>query len=340
MYLGTRRSHLMRAGGSSATLTDYELIEQDSLFYQEGRDWHPGTVLGWAGDVRHSSRYRFRAAAIACIFGDNHYEASLIAKAYELVRDLAPADLFSDDAALLELLYHTCIGDARSVPAIAHQYAQMVRRSPDKLIHIRGLRRAGNALNRVGLFTEALEYLTEALLLAEKLNLPVQQCSAHAHLAIAYIELADVDNARSQLVRLHEAEANAPTDTNPRAVDCYAMILAWLTSDTTLAMSQLQRFPAPSDRILDAPAHYLLASRIGLQSIVDASTLSEADLTACRRLYERGKAFGQQDLRTSMMLAGMTARGAVGEAREIATRYLADFRRDLSMPRTKQLVSD
>lgn len=212
---------------------------------------------------------------------------------------------------------------------IASEYANRSRESSEKRQQLHGLRRAANALVRIGFYADARPYLEEVMTSAIRLKLPSQSFATSDVLLRSFLFAGQLDDALVELRRQRELLPRVDSVAT-RAMLRYSEIqYAWLTDDKALARRLWSTKPDSTREYLAATD---LASRIGelaLRRMIAPASLRKADLNRCTELLKRGAGFGSQDVNVSVLLRVLHYVGQSEKAKQIELLY-REKRRELS----------
>lgn len=324
-----RGSVLARLGVSNAECDEFELyaVEASMLLFERS-SWRDRLVSLARSDSQNTG-YRVRAATMAAMVGDNNYDGETIFAAHQSVeatlQDVHPDDL---DALLFGLVFHTSVGDPHAVRDLALRYADLSRESGEKRQQLHGLRRAANALVRIGEHDSARPMLEETLELGKRFKLPRQVFASSDVLLTSYLLCGELTKADAEVSR-QSSIVSADANEVMRAMLRYSRItLAWLTEDRSLARSLWSEHRR--DVHFNQVASDFCASlgEVALQVLIAPTALSKREMTRLEDLYARGRGFGRQDINTAMLCAAMKCLGNEKRALRLLREY-PTFRREV-----------
>ena len=256
------------------------------------------------------------------MLGDNDYAPEVVRRAFYSVCSVQDLDVVADDdSTLLRLVYHTSVGDPHAVPIIAHDYAAKIRTSTDKRLGIHGLRRAANALVRIGRHAEAHLLLDECNEMTADLRLPLQDFATSDVRVSSHLLCGDVYKAEEELQRQREIAANVGCSSLVVLLRYSESIRCWLGSDRLGAKTLLAQPVLLNQSMLAASTFAVCIGQIALRLAAGNDDFSEEELAFCLDLHRRGRALGRQDLNTAVLTEAHRRVGKALEADQIAREY-------------------
>lgn len=308
---------------------DFCLYAAEANMFTLGTTGEAPEFLRLAADTAIAKDFRVKAATLAAMVADNSYEPQAVNDAYSAVQSICEDDDDSADCFLCSLVFHTAVGDPSKVRALALRYADHARRSTDKRLHIHGLRRAGNALLRVGLHADAQRLLAESLEAAEKLRLSAQAFATSDVLLTCYLLNGQLSLAEIELARSRELLTRSGTEAMRIMLRYSSIMFAWLTNDNQLATRLADETTSHLQHSLAATRYCATIGEIALKLMIAPSTICREDLQSCEELFRRGGGLGRQDLNTTILCRALSSTGDVATAESIAREYRAR-RRELT----------
>lgn len=321
-----REAIQQRMGTSATSGDDFHLFAAEASMLTLGADSPAVELATLAGDASAAEGFRVKAATLAAMMADNSYDPHAINDAYSAVRSLCERSAPPVECILCSLVFHTAAGDPNRVRSLALSYAAYATNSADKRLQIHGIRRAGNALVRVGLHTDAQRLLKESLDLAEGLRLSGQAFATSDVLLTSYLLNGQLNLAEKELIRARQLAARAETEARKLMLRYSSIMFAWLTNDRRMAQT-LARESTPQVRHLLASTRYCATiGEIALKLMVAPLTIVREELRSCEDLFARGSGLGRQDLNTSVLCSALAIVGDIAMARTIEREYLAHRR--------------
>jgi hypothetical protein len=254
--------------------------------------------------------------------GDNDYDAALVADAFAAVEELPASRIdIADDAPLLQLVYHTSVGDPTLVRGLALAYASASRASSEKRQQIHGLRRAANALVRVGYHDDARPLLEEAMVVSEQLRLPSQTFATSDVLLSSYLLSANVAGATVELERQRKLLAKSETEATRAMLRYSEAQFAWMTRDKAHARALWSSSKQRGRDYLAASEFCSVVGELALRRMVAPASLRKFEMSRCVQLFARGMGFGRQDINASILLSVLRHVGATDLANQSETDY-------------------
>lgn len=265
---------------------------------------------------------RIQAATIGSMVADNDYDLETIQRLHSMSIEQPVED--PDDVKamlLLSLVFHTSIGDPRVAVECARSYSDLCRSSPDKREMIHGLRRAANALIRVGEYRSAECLLLEALDFTVHRKLAAQTFACSDLLASAHLHSGDLAGAVSEVERQQAILSQGGSVIQSAMLHYTQSMLAWLSCDVQSARALLEVAPT-------APPNWLRASRfcsgigtVAAQLLVEPGRLSRECVDRMHDLYLLGRSLGRQDINTSIMWTALNTVGRGEDANRLSAEY-------------------
>ena len=320
------RSRIGTVAGASDEFGLY--LAEANMFTLAKSDWI-ADLLHIANAPSAAHAFRLRAATLAAMIGDNNYAPQCVIEAFSGVEELCAHSGTDADSLLCLLVYHTSVGNPRRVRDLAFDYAEIARRSTDKRQQIHGLRRAANALIRVGLHEVAHPLLHETLSVSQELKLPGQCFASSDVLMTSYLLQGQLSLAEAELVREREIVALKATEAMKIMLRYSSTMFAWITNDRQIARELVSEQAPRVQHLLAATQYCATIGEVALKLLVDPSTIGSEELRSCETLFDAGKGLGRQDLNTSILCSAFAATGDVARARRIERDYWA-CRRELT----------
>lgn len=275
---------------------------------------------------------RIRAATLAAIHGDINYDRQAVASAHESIRDLGYREDCAGPHSLFDLVFHTSVGEPGRVASLAREYTAFALASDDMRTVIQGLRRASNAMIRVGLHREAEDFLKESLSLSRRLKLPMQEFACIETEVWSLLAMGNSEHVPPLLDRLHEIASRTPSTHAHLLLFVAEAFTAWQRRDTRKAHELVATTVASPISLPQSVAHGIVSARLALHLLVRDDEPLEADTELCENMHRHGRTFGAQDLRTDILVAALGRRGKRREAESVLNAYLRGHRRELSPP--------
>ena len=309
---------------------EYDLAFAEATMFTFACSAAADRILAIAADDRTSALVRFRAATLVAMHGDNNYSTPWIAKASDALHTANQTTSSDTDELLFALVFHTTIGDINQASSIAHTYAALVAPLADRRLALHGLRRAGNALLRIGRPTEAREYLSESLKMCTRYELPFQEFASLDLIVSSYLSVGDAETCDRHIARMRALVRKTATPQLEATLFVVEALLSWLRCDPPPPIAVAVASALQNGSLLRAPKHALLTASIACEMRRGSAAISSADLDACVALFTQGRALGGQDLRASVLISALTMAGRDQEAAVLRAQYLTRYRRESS----------
>lgn len=311
----------IRAPESATDEFELYAVEANMLLFE--RNTWLDRLLTLAGCANGEMGFRVRAATMAAMLGDNNYDEVAVRDSHASVADLLDSLESQDqDATLYSLVYHTSVGDPHLVQPLALRYARISRESTEKRQQLHGLRRAANALVRVGEHELARPMLEETIDLAKKLKLPKQVFSSSDVLLTSYLLCGELTLADSEVVRQREIVRVDGTAIMRAMLRYSSSVVAWLTEDRALARSLWSEY-RKDVRFSQAASDYCASlGEVALQLLIAPTSIDRSELSRLRKLHLRGRALGRQDINTAILCAALRT---VGEEK-VSLKFEREYR--------------
>lgn len=285
---------------------EYLLFESEARIFAFTSHAEAKLLATLAAQTNRQGAFRLQAATIAAMIADNNYDPAGVNCAFDSARDLLDSPHASQESSLLQLIYHTSVGPATQVRPIALQYAQLSRDAAEKRHTIHGLRRAANALVRVGLYNDALPLLLEALATATRFGLPRQIFATSDILTSAYLLSGNFAPIGAELRRQSDILCGIGHDEAMTAMLSYSGAqFAWLTRDVDRAKEELARASTSSHQWLAAAEFCSLIRQLASQLLVDPTSIQVDDVSRCQVLFLKGRGLGRQDVNASVLIGAL-----------------------------------
>ena len=301
-----RRKVLRTAALASTAEDEFLLFESEARIFAFASHAEAQRLTSLAAQESRKSDFRLQAATVAAMIADNNYDPAGVRCAFDAAKALLDSPHASNEAYLLQLIYHTSVGQVTHVHRIALQYANISREAGEKRLTIHGLRRAANALVRVGHYDEALPLLMEALATATRLGLPRQIFATSDILTSTYLLSGNLAPIRTELQRQREILEAIDHDEAMTAMLSYSSAqLAWLTRDVALAEEELKKDGGNAHQWLAAAEFCSLIRQLATQLLADPTSIRTDDVSRCLALFRKGSGLGRQDINASVLLGAL-----------------------------------
>ncbi|MEO7962845.1 MAG: hypothetical protein ABIT38_02945, partial [Gemmatimonadaceae bacterium] len=310
--------------------TDFELADAEArMFAFDGSATVP-RLISLACDRAASRDARLRAATITAMYGDNNYSLQHIREAWNSIGDLQQNIGEDLDHLLLEMVFHTTVGRTDLAQAIATQYGSNACADADKRVAVHGVRRAGNALIRIGQPREAQHFLEESLLMCKKFKLPYQEFASLDLLVTSHLAIGNLDTCHSLLNRMAEIGGESRTLHMRAMLFVGESLVAWLEGGAPRRRRWIESEQIDSDTWMLSPRHGFLNAILARAVLLDGVSEVSAVIEECERLHILGRDLGGQDLRTAILLDAMRVAGRRSESDILEVDYLSKHRRDMT----------
>lgn len=269
-----------------------------------------------------SLELRIRAATIAAMVADNHYDLATIERVNRLICAESPNEREAvRDSRLLSLVYHTTIGDPREALVLAHAYAAACRSSPDKREMIQGVRRAANALIRLGRYQDAQLLLLETIDFTEKRQLAGQTFACSDLLASAYLHWGHIEPTLREVARQAAILVQGGTAIQHAMHHYTRCLIAWVTRDARLACDLVANEPSVPSNWLRASTFCSGIGALATRLLIPTQGIDSEKVDRLYQLYLEGRSLGRQDLNTRILCAALRTVGRYADAERVEAEY-------------------
>jgi DNA-binding SARP family transcriptional activator/tetratricopeptide (TPR) repeat protein len=277
---------------------------------------------------------RVRAGICAMICACNLQDPGRLTRIHDLLLSLATTIPFQEtDRLIVELIYHTELGNLEEGAAAGRDLVALARRTGSPSFLAQSLRRHARALRLLGNFGDALAALNEAMQLAQWMGSRSYVLRARSHIALALIEQGDLRAARDLLSRGMTREDRRCF---PYRVIEMAQLRAMLAliegneleakrvCDSRLFSNWRIRSSRSSGRIM----YYSLAVSALFWIPREVTSHWRKQTLRLEREFLRLQDSGEQDFIALALCKSLLAQGQNSHARAILTDYVEKHRRE------------